>query len=135
MFKLKADPKLAHHYIIGVAVHPMKASPEMRGKMFLKYGPVYFHHNDIKNLQDAALMSVDKVFKTTSKEACEMYDCRQIVVALSGLKMAAAANEATLHHFSSEFEIPEDWWEGFVKNCNRIESMRKQLDESRMPGY
>lgn len=137
MFDLKADPALPHHYIIGVAMHGMMASPEKRGQMYLKYRPVYFHHSDICNVQDAAMMSVDKVFKTTTKEAAEMFDCRELLVAITGLKMASSANQATLHHFSSEYEIPdaEEWFEGFVKNANKIESMRRQLDEARIPGH
>lgn len=135
--KIKADPKLPHHYIIGVAMHDMKSGPEKRGKMFLKYGPLYFHHKDIENVQNAALMSVDKVFKTTPKEAGEMYNCSSLVAGIYGLKLAAASNNATLHHFSSEYNIPdaEEWFDGFVNNCNKIESMREQLDDARMPGY
>lgn len=133
--KLNADPKLPHHYIIGVAIHPMNSGPKNRGKMFLKYGPVYFHHKDIQNVQNAALMSVDKVFKTSPKEASDMYDCRELVVAINGLKMAASANQASLHHFSSEFEIPDDWWEGYIKNANTVESIKEQLDAARMSGH
>ena len=133
--KLKADPKLPHHYMIGVTVYPMNAGPKRRGKMFLKYGPVYFHHKDIENVQNAALMSIDEVFKTTPKEASDMYNCRSLVVAINGLKLAASVNQTTLHHFSSEFEIPDDWWEGYIKNANTVESIREQLDEAKMPGY
>ena len=133
--KLNADPKLPHHYMIGVAMHAMNAGPKHRGKMFLKYGPIYFHHKDIENVQNAALMSIDEVFKTTPKEASEMYDCQSLVVAIHGLKLAASANQATIHHFSSECEIPEDWWEGYVNNANSIESIREQLDAARINGH
>jgi hypothetical protein len=80
-------------------------------------------------------MSVDKVFKTTPKEASEMYECRELVVAINGLKLAASANQATLHHFSCEFEIPDDWWEGYINNANSVESIREQLDAARINGY
>ncbi len=135
--KLNADPKFPHHYIIGVAMHGMKSNAETRGKMFLKYGPIYFHHKEIENVQNATLMSIDEVFKTTPKEASEMYDCKSLIMSITGLKYASAANEATMHHFSSETEIPDvdEWFEGFVKNANTIESIRKQLDDSRMSGY
>ncbi len=132
---IKADPKVPHHYIIGVGMYNMRASAARRGKMFLKYGPVYFHHKDIKNVQDAALMSVDKVFRTTSKEASDMYGCRHLVVALNGLKLAAAANDSSLHHFSSEYLIDENTWVGFVKSCNTVKSIREKLEDARMPGY
>jgi hypothetical protein len=137
MFEMKADPKLPHHYIIGVSMYDMRSSPKRRGKMFLKYGPVYFHHKDIENVQDAAMMSVDKVFKTTPKEASDMFDCRNLVVAINGLKLAASANNSSLHHFSSAFKISDasDWFNGYVNNANIAESIRKQLDDARMPGY
>ena len=137
MFEIKADPKLPHHYIVGVSMYDMRASPKRRGKMFLKYGPVYFHHKDIENVQDAAMMSVDKVFKTSPKEASDMFECRNLVVAINGLKLAASANNSSLHHFSSAFEIPDasDWFDGFVKNANIADSIRRQLDGARMPGY
>lgn len=133
--KIKADPKLCHHYIIGVAMRSMNAGPKQRGKMFLKYGPIYFHHKDIENVQNAALMSIDKVFKTSPKEASEMYDCSSLVIGITGMKMAAAANQATLHHFSSEYEIDDDWFDGFVKNANISKSIRRQLDDARISTY
>ena len=137
MFEIKADPKIPHHYIIGVSIYDMRASPSRRGKMFLKYGPVYFHHKDIENVQNAAMMSIDKVFKTTSKEASDMFNCQNLVVAITGLKLAASVNNTSLHHFSSAFEIPDvsEWFNGFVKNANISESIRRQLDEARISGY
>ncbi|MCF8019865.1 MAG: hypothetical protein K9L62_10740 [Vallitaleaceae bacterium] len=137
MFDLKADPSLPHHYIIGVAMHSMKSGPDLRGKMFLKYGSVYFNHKDIDNVRNAAMMSVDKVFKTTSKEATEMFECQELSSAITGLKIAAYANQATLHHFSSEFEFdnPDEVFESFVKSANISESTRRQLDEARIGGY
>jgi hypothetical protein len=135
MFEVKADPKLPHHYIIGVAIHDMRSS--QAGEMFLKYGPVYFTHEDILKVQDAALLSIDKVFKTTSKEAADIHECRGLTVALSGMRMAAAANHATLHHFSSESEIPdyENWFEGYVKSANKSKSTKRQLMDARIKGY
>ena len=135
MFELKADPKLPHHYIIGVAMHDMISSDA--GEMFLKYGPVYFTHEDILKVQDAALLSVDKVFKTTSKEAAEIHECRDLVVALNGLKLAAASNNATLHHFSSESKIPdcEVFFEGYVKNANKSKSIKRGLMDARIKGH
>jgi len=135
--KIKADSKLPHHYLIGVAMHNMKDGPKHRGKMYLKYGPLYFHHSDIENVQNAALMSIDKVFKTTPKEAAEMYDCKSLISGIYGLKLAASANNATIHHFSCDFEIPdaEEWFDNYVKSANDIEYIRSQLDDARMQCY
>jgi hypothetical protein len=135
VFDLKADPKFPHHYIIGVVIHDMRSS--QAGEMFLKYGPVHFTHEDVKKVQDAALLSVDKVFKTTSKEASEIHECRELVVALSGMRMAAASNHATLHHFSFESEISdhENWFESYVKNANKSKSIKRQLMDAKIKGY
>jgi hypothetical protein len=132
--KINADPNMPHHYMIGVAMHSAKAGPKLRGKLYLKYGPIYFHHKDIENMQNAAMMSVDKVFKTTSKEASEMYDCQHLVSGITGLKLAAQANEATLHHFSSEYKITDDWFKGFVENANSDEISERKLDDARIRG-
>lgn len=135
VFEVKADPKLPHHYMIGVVMHDMSSS--QAGEMFLKYGPVYFTHEDILKVQDASLLSVDKVFKTTSKEAADIYECRGLVVALSGMRLAANANNATLHHFSSISKIPdhESFFEGYVKNANKSKSIKKALMDAKIKGY
>ena len=137
MFNLKADPNLPHHYIIGVAIHSMRSGPEVRGKMFLKYGPVYFNHSDIENVQNAAMLSVDKVFKTTAAQASETFNCRELVVAITGLKLAASTNQATLHHFSSEFEFenPDEVFEQLVASANISESTRRQLDDAKIRSH
>lgn len=135
MFEIKADPKFPYHYIIGVVMRDMRSS--QAGEMFLKYGPVYFTHEDISKVQDAALLSVDKVFKTTSKEAAEIHECRDLIVALTGIRLAANANDATLHHFSSVSKIPdhESFFEGYVKSANKSKSMKKALMDAKIKGY
>lgn len=134
MFDLKAVPELPHHYIIGVAMYGMRHSAEIRGKMYLKFNPVYFHHSDICNVRNAILVSNDKLIKTTQKEASEMFNCRELIISLTGLKFAANSNDATLHHFSSEYKLddPEEFFESYVKNANTSESIRRALDEARI---
>ena len=137
MFELKADPNLPHHYIIGVSVYNTAHDSVNWGRLYLKYGPVYFHHDDIVNMQDAALLSVDKVYKTSTKEAAEMFNCKDLAVAITGLKLAASVNQATLHHFSSEFKFdnPDEWFENFVKVANISESTKEKLNDARIGGY
>lgn len=124
-FKLKVDPKLPHHYIIGVTMKEMDT--ENPGEIYLKYGPVHFTNQDVENVQDSILLSQDEVFKTTTSESCQIHNCQSLVMALIGMKMAAKANHATLHHFSSEHEIEEDWFETFVEQANTSKSTKKVL--------
>ena len=135
MFKLKADPKLPHHYIIGVSMHNMRSS--RAGEMYLKYGPVYFSHEDIIKVQDTALLSIDKVFKTTTKEAADIHECRSLIISLNGLLLASSVNDITLHHFSCEFEVPDhwNWFDMLVNNANKCDSEKRKLLDARIRGY
>jgi hypothetical protein len=135
MFDLKADPNFPHHYIIGVAMRDMKSHNP--GEFFLKYGPVYFHHDLIIDIQNAAMLSTDKVFKTTSKEAADAFGCREFIASFHGLRMAANANMATLHHFSSEFELVgvDEFFTNFVKEANTNGYVRSKLLDAKIRGY
>jgi len=132
---LNVDPALPHHYIIGVAMRDMKSANA--GKIFLKYGPVYFTNADVEKVQNASLLSVDKIFKTTSKEASEAYGCSEIIMALHGLKLASQSNSATVHHFSSQFKIPDywNWFAIYVNNANKSSSIKEQLLNARIKNY
>jgi len=126
---LKTDPKLPHHYIISVGMHPVTAGKEA-GKLFLKHGPVYFHNNDVDRLRDATMMAEDKVFKTTQKEALKMYDVQNIVASISVMKLAAVVNQCTVHHFSSTYKMHDEDFETLVTAANVSPSTRRLLDDS-----
>jgi hypothetical protein len=137
MFKLKVDPELNHHYIIGVAMYGMNSSTP--GKMFLKYGPVYFQNKDVENVGDCLVLSKDKIYKNIyqvkNTQLYEMYNCSELIMALTGLRLAAEANNASLHHFSSPEELynPEKFFEGYVKRANDPNSSeRKGLDDAKI---
>jgi len=126
---LKTDRKLPHHYLIGVGIHPMTARKEA-GKLFLKYGPLYFHNKDVDRLRDANMMAEDKVFKTTQKEALEMYDVGSLVSSISSMQLASAANQCTIHHFSSAYKMTDEDFVTLVTAANISPSTRRLLDES-----
>jgi hypothetical protein len=128
-FDIKADERLFHHYIIGVGMHD-HISSEKCGQFYLKYGPVHFTHNDIENLRDAVMLSKDEVFRTTPKEAAFLYECNDLISTLSSMRYACDANKVTMHHFSSEFEIEEDFFISMVEGAHKIESFRQKLKES-----
>ena len=128
-FDIKADERLFHHYIIGVGMHDNICS-EKCGQFYLKYGPVHFTHNDIENLRDAVMLSKDEVFRTTSKEAASLYECDDLISTLSSMKYACRANKVTMHHFSSECELEDDFFISMVGSAHKIESFRQKLKES-----
>ena len=125
MYDLKIDPKLPYHYFISVAVRTMKSSTP--GKIYLKHGPLKFTNDDVKKMQDASLMTKDKLFPTSNKEAVEMFNVGELVHGIWGMGMAAAANDCTVHHFSSDCEFPDDFWEGFVERANSNQFEREKL--------
>lgn len=129
--ELKTDSKLPHHYLIGIGMHPITAGKEA-GKIFLKYGPLYFHNNDVDRLRDAVMMAEDKVFKTTQREASKMYNVGGLIASISAMKMSASTNQCTLHHFSSEFKMYDESFETLVTAANNSPSTRRLLDDSKI---
>jgi len=132
MFKLKIDERLPHHYIIGVAVKPATAVDDA-GKLFLKYGPVYFTNEDVKNVRDSLFLMNDKIYteiyKMSDSQIYELTGCSQIIMSLIGLKLAAQTNQATLHHFSCKHELAyaEKFFEEYVERANKYETEKKGL--------
>lgn len=131
--KLKTDPKLFHHYIIAVGIHPM-TSKTNAGKMFLKYGPVHFTNDDVESMQHAAMLSIDKLFKTTNQEAIRSVGCEQLSSSLAAMKMSAMVNNCTLHHFSAKFKMNEEDFEMLIKAANISESSKELLLKSIIRG-
>ena len=130
---IKTDPKLFHHYIIAVGIHPMTAKTRA-GEMFLKYRPLHFTNDDVESMQHAFMLSKDKLFKTSSSEAIEAVGCTNLASSLSALKLGASANQCTLHHFSSEFEMSEEDFETLIKAANISESSKALLLNSIIRG-
>jgi hypothetical protein len=140
VFQIKTDPKFPHHYIIGVGMHSGLKDPKS-GQLYLKYTPVYFHNKDVSNLLDSLTLMCDSlykgIYKTTDKELLEINECSELVNTISSLKVAARANNITLHHFSTEDEIPdpEEFFERFVERGNNpTGTERRQLVESIVGG-
>lgn len=125
IYELKADSKLPHHYFIAVAVETMHGNNP--GKIFLKYRPFYFHHSQIEKFRDAAMLTQDKLFPTTSSEALKMHNLSKIAQEFSMFKLSARSNLCSLHHFSSEFEIDEEWFSTFVESANISKSTKEKL--------
>ena len=140
MFELKVDPKNPHHYIIGVALRDMRSKKP--GKMFLKYGPVYFTNNDVEKVGDSLVLLNDKIYteiyKMSSKQIYETVGCADIIMALIGLKIAAQANAATLHHFSTDYPLsePDKFFKGYIERAQKYDgSERRGLEDARIRGW
>jgi len=131
-FEIKTDPKLNYHYIIAVGVHP--ATSSNAGKMYLKYTPIHFTNSDVGSMQHAAMLTKDKLFKTTGSEALAATGMGELAATISSLKLAAAANQCTLHHFSSEWEIDDDWFTTLVELANTSDHNKQLLKQSAMRG-
>jgi len=128
--ELKVDPKLPYHYLIGVAV--TAASDFEPGKLYLKYGPVRFTNKDVGNVQDAKLLSEDRLFKTSSADAIKIHGCSDLVYSIASMKISAAVNQCTLHHFSSEHPIDDEEFEMIVNVANFSDSSKDLLIKSRI---
>ena len=128
MYELKIEKNLPHHYMISVAMRTL--TEKEPGKIYLKHGPLYFSNDDVMRMQSAAMLSKDKLFKTTSKKALEIFESTELATAISGMKLAAMANNCTIHHFSSKEKISDEWFETLVDRANKSKDAKKLLEES-----
>lgn len=130
-YDLKTKHELPHHYLIGVIMEPMTAG-KSAGKMILKYGPLYFHNDDVARLQDALLLSQDKLFPTSTHDALHIHKVKGLVGAINGMKLACSINSATMHHFSTAMKVGDDDFLMIVELANKSDEGRKALDDSRI---
>ncbi len=127
---LKVDPKLPHHYIIGVGMKSLRDSKP--GEIYLKYGPIYFTNADVSCVQDAKILSEDKLFKTSAADAISINGCSDLIHNLGSLKIAANANDCTIHHFTSEFQIDDESLQTLVNVSNYSDSSKILLQNSKI---
>jgi len=133
LYKLKIDPLLFYHFLISVGVRDMYS--DKRGEMYLKHGPLKFTNDDVKKMQDSVMMVTDKLFKTTNKEALAMNGMTELSNTIWSMQIAAASNNCTVHHFSCEGEIPDDYWEDFIKRANNDDHERRKLVDARITSH
>jgi len=126
----KRNPKFKHHYLIGVVTTDMTSSDP--GRFQLKYGPVYYTNNDIDLVAKSIELSKDQLFKTTKEEAMKIHGCQDLVVTISTMMHSIRANNATLHHFTTEDKMEDEWFETLVNSANFSKSSRRLLLESRI---
>jgi hypothetical protein len=132
MFKLNSDPEFLHHYIIGVVKN------EEDKKMFLKYGPIYYSHENIENIKKALTLRDDKIYtniyKMSATEIYNMFHCSALVMSLISFKVLYQEKLATVHYFPYKDEIsdPKDFFTTYVKRANKYELEREGLRNSKL---
>jgi len=129
--KLKVDPDLYYHYLIGVGMKSLRSGKDA-GQLFLKYGPIYFTNDDIKNLHSTVLLTKDKLFPTSQTTAAKVFNSEELIHSVSAMKLSVLANNCTMHHFSSKEKLDEEYFDLLVKTANKSEYNKKLLERSKI---
>lgn len=121
--------KKKYHYLLGVAVH--SAREAKAGDFFLKYFFKYTEE-DVKIVNQAIEMSKNEMWKATIEEALEAYDKLSLISSLKCLLLSSKANDATLHHFVTEYKTKEKVFETIVSLANSCNYHKELLNKSRI---
>lgn len=127
-FLVKGDPSFPHHYLISVGIRGLKS--ESCGNLFLKHGPIYFHHDDLAKMGDAFYRVEDKVFRQTESEALKAEGVYDLILSILFMRMAASANDCTVHHFSFQNKVDDDYLLNIIDLANKTKDMREKLKEA-----
>lgn len=119
-----------YHYIIGTAIHAATAG-KMAGKLYMKYFLSYTK-DEIDEFELAKVMTENKIWKTTFEEAIKGTKCNEILANLYGMRLAAHVNQANLHHFTSESELDDSFFESFINDANNNKKQRELLEEAKI---
>jgi hypothetical protein len=128
-FGLNLDPNRPIHYIIGVAVHSHPRSKK-RGQLYMKYGPIVFTNNEVENLKLALETHKMEIPRTPLDEALKLFDVGSLVSSMSAFMMSCRANNCTIHHFSTNESINEDYFDHMLELANKNEGMLEYLQKS-----
>lgn len=126
--KVGYDSELPHHYIFGVRVHDMKSKDA--GQLYLKYGPIYFNNKDIEKVRNIVYRISDKVFEQTESEALNIEGCQDLVCSILYMQVSCRANDCTMHHVSTSFELKDEDVVTFINSCNYSKESKQKLMEA-----
>ena len=126
----KYSKDLPHHYFFSVAMQPLTSKDA--GKMYLKYGPVYVHNDDIDKVCNAMIRMNDEVFKQSSSEAMEIEGCSQLGHTMAAMRVSTRINNCTMHHISSREKFDEETLVEFVRMANTCADLKQKLMESQI---
>ena len=130
------ENETVHHYLFSVRVYgPIN---NKAGQLFIKHGVIHWTNQLYRKIMDAKSLNEDKLFPNgiTYDEACEIEGITKreldIVNSINPFIMAAKINMCTVHKFTSESEIEEEWFDNIVENAHKIESFKKLLKDSQI---
>jgi len=118
-----------YHYIISVALRNMNSKNP--GEMYLKHF-LEFTNDDIIKVRDAVRLTKDKLLTTTQNEALTITETSDLVHGIAAMKLAAQANNASLHHFSSATPWSAEDMEKFVEMCNKSKELKEKLLQAKI---
>jgi len=120
---------LKYHCLAGIAVKSARSKDA--GKFYLKYFLKY-DESEVEKAKRAIEMSENKIWKTSIKEALQAQGESQLINILHSFVLAVNANDATIHHFTSDSEIEEDCIANIVELSNTITYYKDLLNESKI---
>ena len=130
LYNLKIDEKLQHHYLLVIILNPL--NNQNPGELTIRCGPLYFNNDDVKRLRNAVILETDKLFKTETNEVTTIYNVHSLVNSISGMRTICAISEGTAHHFSSEYEIDNDFFHSLVKMANTQDHGKELLKRAQI---
>lgn len=78
-------------------------------------------------MRRAVILKNDKLFTMTQEQALDVAGCSEIVHALSVILHVKGFLDTTIHHFSSEEEINNEWFSTLVKTANKNQYTKEIL--------
>ena len=133
LYDLKTDEKFQHHYLLVIILNPLNSNNP--GKLSIRCGPFYFNNKDVKQLRNAVILGSDKLFKTKMSEAASIYNVTELIKNIAGMQRICKISDGTYHHFSSEYEIDNDYFHSLVNMANTQEHAKKLLSQSRIKNF
>jgi len=128
--KFNFDPNYYWHYLIGLR-RCYKSSTLDPPELVLKYGPIEFTNDDISNLWRSIVLSGDKLIKNTTRESTTVFGVSELVDMVRALLLMRRYNPGTtLHHFSSETQLSEEFFVELVRSANTSKHPLKLLKQS-----
>jgi len=130
------ENKTVHHYLFSVGIHgPMH---EKSGQLFIKHGVIHWTNKLHGKIMDAKLLNKDRLFPggITYDEALEIEGVTKeekgLINSINPFFIAARVNMCTVHKFTSESEVEEEWFDHLVEYSHRIKSFKKLLKDSKI---
>jgi len=96
-------------------------------KYFLSYSK-----EEMQEFTLAKTMVENEMWSTTYEEALKGTKCNGLLGNLYGLQIASQINQTTLHHFTANFKIKEEFFKNLVDLANTSKIQRELLDKSRI---